>query len=142
MQNSVFITWLHLSMLIDIHTPLVLFQTKYLLTHVMVRLLILIQFPFPVLTIAIFKLSVEPFNKSFYHKTIPPTKMSMQTMTTTNPSEGYTKEADAIFETHNSAHRLIEDHLSLINARMLNLTCQIATLRENAEGYVCIDPRY
>ena len=55
---------------------------------------------------------------------------------------GYTEGADAIFEMHNSACRLIEDHLSVINSRMFNLTCQIATLRENAEGYLCTDPHY
>ena len=109
----------------------------------MVRLLTLIQFPFAVLTIAIFELSVVPVNKSYYHKTILPTKMSMQNANYEYYSiGGYTEGADAIFEMHNSASRLIEDHLSVINARMLNLTCQIATLRENTEGYVCIDPRY
>jgi len=38
MQNPVFITWLHLSMLM-IFTHHSLFQTKYLLMRVMVRLL-------------------------------------------------------------------------------------------------------
>ena len=76
-------------------------------------------------------------------QTILPTKMSMQNANYEYYSiGGYTEGADAIFEMHNSASRLIEDHLSVINARMLNLTCQIATLRENTEGYVCIDPRY
>ena len=68
-----------------------LFQTKYLLTHIMVRLLTSICFPF-VLTIEIFELSVEPLNKSFYHKTIQPTKMSMQTIAITNSLGGTLKE--------------------------------------------------
>jgi hypothetical protein len=51
----------------------------------MVRLLTSIFFPFAVLTIAIFKLSVVPLKKSFYHKTIQLMKMSMQTIATTNP---------------------------------------------------------
>ena len=48
---------------------------------------------------------------------------------------GYTEGANAIFKTHNSARRLIEDHLSVINARLFHLTCNIATLRENPDGY-------
>ena len=68
------------------------FQTEYLLTRIMVRLLTSIHFPFAVLTIAIFELSVVPLNKSFYHKTIHLTKMSMQTITTTNPLGGTLKE--------------------------------------------------
>jgi hypothetical protein len=55
---------------------------------------------------------------------------------------GYTEGAKAIFETHNSARRLIEDHLSAIDARLLHLTCIIATLRENPDGYICINPCY
>ncbi len=69
-----------------------LFQTKYLLMRVMVKLLTSIRFPFAILTIAIFELSVVPLNKSFYHKTIQPTKMSMQTIATTNPLGGTLKE--------------------------------------------------
>jgi hypothetical protein len=55
---------------------------------------------------------------------------------------GYTEGANAIFEMHNSACRLIEDHLSVINARLFHLTCNIPALRENAGGYICINPRY
>ena len=69
-----------------------LFQTEYLLTRVMTRLLTLNHFPFTVLTIAIFELSVVPLNKSSYHKTIQPTKMSMQTIATTNQLGGTLKE--------------------------------------------------
>jgi len=69
-----------------------LFQTVYLLMCVMTRLLTLICFPFAVLTIAIFNMSVVPLNKSSYHKTIQPTKMSMQTIATTNQLGGTLKE--------------------------------------------------
>ena len=60
--------------------------------RVMVRLLTSICFPFAILTIANIKLSVVPLNKSFYHKTIQLTKMSMQTIATTNPLGGTLKE--------------------------------------------------
>jgi hypothetical protein len=91
MQNPVFITWLHMTMLIDIHTPLII-PNRDLLMQVMVRLLTSIRFLFDVLTIAIFELSVVPLNKSCYHKTIQLTKMSMQTIATTNPVGGTLKE--------------------------------------------------
>jgi hypothetical protein len=55
---------------------------------------------------------------------------------------GYTEGANAIFKMHNSTHRLIKDHLSVIDARLLHLTCTIATLRENHDGNVCINPSY
>ncbi len=55
---------------------------------------------------------------------------------------GYTEGANAIFETQNSTCRLIEDHLSVINARLFHLTCNIAALHENADGYICINLRY
>jgi hypothetical protein len=45
-----------------IFTHYSLFQTEYLLTHVMLRLLTSIRFSFAVLTIAIFELSVVPLN--------------------------------------------------------------------------------
>jgi hypothetical protein len=92
MQNPVFITWLHLCQCLLIFTHHSLFQTKYLLTRVMVRLLTSIRFLFVVLTIAIFELSVVPLNKSFYLKTIQPMKMSMQTIGTMNPLGGTLKE--------------------------------------------------
>ena len=91
MQNPVFITWLHPTMLIDIHTPLIIpnqvpVDARYGET------ITLIRFPFAMLTIAIFELSVVPLNKSFYHKPIQLTKMSMQTIATTNPLGGTLKE--------------------------------------------------
>jgi hypothetical protein len=49
---------------------------------------------------------------------------------------GYTEGANAIFQTHNSVHRLIKDHLSVINARLFHLTFDIASLRENPDGYI------
>ena len=55
---------------------------------------------------------------------------------------GYTEGANAIFKTHTSACRLIEDHLSVINARLFHLTCNIAALHENPDGYICINLRY
>jgi len=55
---------------------------------------------------------------------------------------GCTEGANAIFETHTSARRLIEDHLSVIDGRLFHLTCNIAALRENPDGYICINPRY
>ncbi len=70
-----------------------LYQTTYLLTCVMVRLLTsILRFLFDVLTIAILELSVVPLNTSCYHKTIQLTKMSMQTIATTNPLGGTLKE--------------------------------------------------
>jgi len=117
-----------------------LFQTEYLLTRV--RLLTSIRFPFAIITIVIFELSVVPLNKSFYHTTIQPTKVSMQTIATTKSLGGCTEGANAIFEMHNSACRFIEAHLSVINARLFHLTCNIAALRENADGYIFINPHY
>jgi hypothetical protein len=38
--------------------------------------------------------------------------------------------------------QLIEDHLSVFDARLFRLTFYIATLRENPVGYICINPRY
>ena len=119
-----------------------LFQTEYLLTRIMVRLLTSICFPFAIITIVIFELSVVPLNKSFYHTTIQPTKVSMQTIATTKSLGGYTEGANAIFKMHKSACRLIEDHLSVINARLFHLTCNIAALRENADGYIFINPQH
>ncbi len=55
---------------------------------------------------------------------------------------GYTEGANAIFEMHNSACRLIEDQLSVIDGRLFHLTCLIAQLRENPDGYICIIPCY
>jgi len=74
--------------------------SRYLLTRVMVRLLTSIRFLFIVLTIAIFKLSVVPLNKSFYHKTIQPIKMSMQTIGTMNPLGGTLKEPMLYLDTY------------------------------------------
>ncbi len=51
---------------------------------------------------------------------------------------GYTEGANAIFEMHNSARRLIEDHLSVINARLFHLTCNISAFHENPDGYIFI----
>jgi hypothetical protein len=69
----------------------------------MVRLLTLSRFPFAVLTIVIFELSAVVPYKSFYHKTIQLTKMSMQTIANMNPLGGCTEGANAISKTHNSA---------------------------------------
>jgi hypothetical protein len=61
-----------------------LFQSEYLLMHIMVRLLTLTFFPCAVLPIAIFELLLAPLNKSFCHKTIPPTTMNMPTIASTH----------------------------------------------------------
>ena len=63
MQNFVFITWLHLSMLIDIHTPLVIPNQ----VHVDARYgetIDLNSIPIRRPNNAIFKLSVVPLNKN------------------------------------------------------------------------------
>jgi hypothetical protein len=139
-QQYVFITWLHLPMLIDIHTPLVI-PNRVPVDARYGETIDLDSIPVVVLTIEIFELSVVPLNKSFYHKIIPPTTNEHANYDYYKSIGGYTEGADATFEMHNSACRLNEDQLSVINARMFN-TCQIATLRENAEGYVCINPQY
>ena len=119
-----------------------LFQTKYLLKHVMVRLLTSICVLFVVLTIAIFELSVVPLNKKLLSQNHPAHENEHANYRYYKSIGGYTEGANAIFETHNSARRLIEDHLSVINGKLIHLTCLIAQLRENPDGYICINPRY
>jgi hypothetical protein len=51
---------------------------------------------------------------------------------------GYTEGKDTFFEMHNSACRLIEDHLLALNAKLYSCSCQMASLHENDLGYIAI----
>jgi len=141
MQNPVLITWLHLTMLIDIHTPLT------------------IPNPVPVdarygEAINIDLLPIRRPNNcdlravygALEQKQLPQNHSAHENEHAIycyyEFIGGYTEGANAIFKMHNSARRLIEDHLSVIDARLLHLTCIIATLHENPDGYICINPRY
>jgi len=136
-QNPVFVTWLHLSMLIDIHTPLIIpnrvpVDVRYDETIDLDLLPICcpnncdLQYVCCALEQKLLPQNHPAHENEHanyrYYKSIG----------------GYTEGANAIFETHNSARILIEDHLSVINARLFHLTCDIAALHENADGYICI----
>jgi hypothetical protein len=145
MQNPVFITWLHLSMsmLIDILTPLMIPN----------------QVPVDARYGETINLDLLPIRRpnncdlkavcgALEPKLLPQNHLAHKNEHANyryNESIwGYTEGTNAIFEMHNSARRLIKAHLSVINARLFHLTCDIATLRENpdADGYMCINPRY
>ncbi len=91
MQNPVYITWLHLSMLIDIHIPLIIpnrvpVDARYGDT------IDLDSLPIRCPNNCDLRAVCGALEQKFYHKTIQPTKMSMQTITTTNPLGGTLKE--------------------------------------------------
>jgi hypothetical protein len=141
MQNPVFITWLYLTMLIDIHTPLIIpnqvpvdaryGETINLNSHPICR---------PN------NCNLQAVCGALEQKLLPQNHPAHENKHANyhyyESIGGYTAGANAIFEMHNSACRLIKDQLSVIDARLLHLTCTIARLRENHDGYVCINPGY
>jgi hypothetical protein len=140
MQNPVFVTWLHLKFLIDIHTPLIIPNRVPLDVHygetINLNSLLPIRSPN--------NCDLRAVCGALEQKLLPqnhPAHGNEHANYRYNKSiGGYTEGANAIFETHNSAPRLIEDHLSVINGRLLHLTLLIAQLRENPDGYICINP--
>ena len=137
MQNPVFITWLHPTMLIDIHTPLIIPN----------------QVPVDARYGETINLDLLPIRRpnncdlravcgALEQKLLPQNHPAHENEHANyryyESIGGYSEGANAIFETQNSARRLIEDHLSVIDARLFHLTCNIAALRENPDGYICI----
>ena len=135
MQNPVLITWLHLKILIDIHTPLIIPN----------------RVPVDACYGEAINLDLLPIRRpnncnlravcgALEQKLIPQNHPAYENEHANyryyESIGGYTEGANAIFEMHNSARILIEDHLSVINARLLYLTCNISSLRENPDGYI------
>ena len=141
MKYPVFITWLHLSMLIDIHTSLIIPNQ----VHVDARYdetinLDLLPICHP--TNCDLRAVCGALEQKLLPQNHPAHENEHANYRYYESIGGYTEGANAIFEIHNSARILIEDHLSVINARLFYLTCNISSLRENPDGYICINPRY
>jgi hypothetical protein len=141
MRNPVFITWLHLSMLIDIHTPLIIpnrvpIDARYGDT------IDLDSLPICHPNNCNLRAVCGALEQKLLPQNHPAHENEHANYCYYESIGGYTEGANAIFEMHNSACRLIEDHLSVINARLFHLSCNIAALHENADGYICINPRY
>ena len=117
MQNPVFITWLHLTMLIDIHTPLIIPN----------------RVPVDARYGETINLDLLPIcrpNNCDLQAVCGALEQKLLLLPQNHPAHEYehanyryyesigvyTEGANAIFETHTSACRLIEDHLSVINA--------------------------
>ena len=92
MQNPVFVTWLHLKFLIDIHTPLIIQNRVPVDARYGEVINLDSSLPIRRPNNCYLRAVVVPLNKSCYHKTIQLTKMSMQTIATTNPLGGTLKE--------------------------------------------------
>jgi hypothetical protein len=53
---------------------------------------------------------------------------------------GITEGSATLFMKHNSAHKLIVDHIAFLNAEVHCITSQIASLREHKmTGYIMVD---
>ncbi len=141
MQNPVFITWLHLSMLIDIHTPLI-FPNRVPNDARYGDTIDLDLLPIRRPNNCNLQAVCGALEQKLLPQSHPAHENEHANYRYYESIGGYTEGANAIFEMHNSACRLIEDHLSVINARLFHLTCNIAALRENADGYICVNPRY
>jgi len=139
--NPVFITWLHMTMLIDIHTPLIIpnrvpKNARYSETINLDLLPIRRPNNFDLRAVC------GALEQKLLPQNHPAHENEHANYRYYKSIGGYTEGPNAIFEMHNSACRLIEDHLSVIDGRLLHLTCLIAQLRKNPDGYICIIPRY
>ena len=141
MQNPVFITWLRLSMLIDIHTPLII-PNRVPVDARYGEAINLDLLPIRRPNMCNLRAVCGALEQKLLPQNHPAHENEHANYRYYKSIGGYTEGANSIFEMHNSACRLIEDHLSVIDARLLHLTCIIATLRENPDGYICINPRY
>jgi hypothetical protein len=139
MQNPVFVTWLHLTMLIDIHTPLII-PNRVPVDARYGETINLDSLPIRRPNNCDLRAVCGALEQKLLPQNHPAHENEHANYRYYKSIGGYTEGANAIFETHNSAHRLIEDHLSVINGRLLHLTCLIAQLRENPDGYICINP--
>jgi hypothetical protein len=141
MQNPVFITWLHLTMLIDIHTPLII-PNRVPVDACYGETINLDLLPIRHPNNCEHQAVCGALEQKLLPQNHPAHENEHANYCYYESIGGYTEGANAIFETHTSAHRLIEDHLSVIDGRLFHLTCNIAALRENPDGYICINPRY
>jgi hypothetical protein len=141
MQNPVFITWLHLSMLIDILTPLII-PNRVPVDARYGEAINLDSLPIHRPNNCDLRAVCGALEQKLLPQNHPAHENEHANYRYYESIGGYTEGANAIFEMHNSACRLIEDHLSVIKARLFHLTCIIATLRENPDGYICINPCY
>jgi len=135
MQNPVFITWLHLSMLIDIHTPLII-PNRVPVDARYGEAINLDSLPILRPNNCDLRAVCGALEQKLLPQNHPAHENEHANYRYYESIGGYTEGANAIFQTHNSAHRLIKDHLSVINARLFHLTFDIASLRENPDGYI------
>jgi hypothetical protein len=135
MQNPVFISWLHLKFLIDIHTPLII-PNRVPVGARYGETINLDSLPIRCPNNCDLWAVCGALKQKLLPQNHPAHKNEHANYRYYKSIGGYTEGANAIFETHNSARRLIEDHLSVIDARLLHLTCIIATLCENPDGYI------
>jgi hypothetical protein len=141
MQNPVFITWLHLTIFIDIHTPLII-PNRVPVDARYGETINLNSFPICRPNNCDLRAVCVALEQKLLPQNHPAHKNEHANYCYYESIGGHTEEANAIFKMHNSACRLIEDHLSVIDARLLRLTLYFAALRENPDGYIRINPRY
>jgi hypothetical protein len=137
MHDPVFTTWLHLSMLVNLNTHLIIPK----------------QLPVDAQHGEAINVNILPMCRpnncnlqavigALEQKMLPqnhPAHYNEHANYRYNKSfGGCTEGKDTFFETHNSAHRLIEDHLLALNAKLYSCSCQMASLCENDYGYIAI----
>jgi len=140
MQNPVFVTWLHLKFLIDIHTPLIIPNRVPVDARYGETINLDSSLPIRRPNNCDLRAVCGALEQKLLPQNHPAHENEHANYRYYKSIGGYTEGANAIFETHNSARRLIEDHLSVINGKLIHLTCLIAQLRENPDGYICINP--
>jgi hypothetical protein len=112
MQDPVFITWLHLKFQIDIHTPLII-PNRVPVDARYGETINLDSLPIRRPNNCDLRAVCGALEQKLLPQNHPAHKNEHANYRYYESIGGYTEGANAIFETHNSARRLIKDHLSV-----------------------------
>jgi hypothetical protein len=110
----------------------------------MVRLLTSTYSPFAVLLSVIFELYVLPLKGNYCRLSIWPKNESAYNLKLKKlyykSIGGITEGSATLFTMHNSARKLIVNHITFFNTEVHCITSQIASLREHQmTGYIMVD---
>ncbi len=143
LDNPHFITWLHLSMLIEIQMPLINQDCKLCGAiygeNIDINSLPICRPHECDLRAVCATLERKPLppehpanNESAYNLKLK--KLYYKSI------GGMTEGSATLFMTHNSARKLIVDHIAFLNAKVHCITSQIASLRDHKmKGYIMVD---
>jgi hypothetical protein len=143
LDNPHFTMWLHLSMLIDIQTPFINQDCK-LCGAIYGEIIDINSLPIR----RSLECDLRAVCAALERKLLPPEHTANNELAYNQKSKkvyykligGITEGRATLFTMHNSAHKLIGNHITFLNAKVHCITSQIASLREHKRtGCIMVD---